>query len=66
MKINHAWCTDNAGAPLSDNEVKKYIAVRPSERHLKFNEMKYYNFICIYLCFIFSKLFFRYIILLLI
>lgn len=45
MKINHAWCTDNAGAPLSDNEVKKYIAVRPSERHLKFNEMKYYNFI---------------------
>lgn len=45
MKIRHAWCTDNGGVPLYDDDVKRYIAVRPSERQIKFNEMKYYNFI---------------------
>ncbi len=45
MKFRHAWCTDNGGAPLLNDEIKRYIAVRPSERQLKFNEMRYYNFI---------------------
>ncbi len=45
MKIRHAWCTDNGGVPLINDEIKRYIAVRPSERQLAFNEMKYYNFI---------------------
>ena len=45
MKFRHAWCTDNNGAPLINDEIKRYIAVRPSERQLAFNEMKYYNFI---------------------
>ena len=45
MKIRHAWCTDNGGIPLINDEIKRYIAVRPSERQLIFNEMKYYNFI---------------------
>ena len=45
MKIRHAWCTDNGGVPLFDNDVKKYISARPSPRQIKFNEMKYYNFI---------------------
>ena len=45
MKIRHAWCTDNAGTPLCDENVKRFISVRPSENQLRFNEMKYYNFI---------------------
>ena len=45
MKIRHAWCTDNAGTPLCDKNVKRFISVRPSENQLRFNEMKYYNFI---------------------
>lgn len=44
-KINHAWCIDNGGEPLIDEEIKKYISVRPSERQLMWNNMKYYNFI---------------------
>lgn len=45
MKIRHAWCIDNNGLPVIDEEVKRYLAVRPSERQLIWNEMKYYNFI---------------------
>lgn len=45
MKIRHAWCTDNGGVPLLNDEIKRYISVRPSDRQLAFNEMKYYNFI---------------------
>lgn len=45
MRISHSWCKDNNGVPVYDNEVKRYITPRPSERQLKFHEMKYYNFI---------------------
>ncbi len=45
MKIKNAWCTGNNGFPVYDEEVKRYISVRPSERQLAFNRMKYYNFI---------------------
>ncbi len=44
-KIHHAWCIDNGGVPVTDNDVKRFLSVRPSERQLKWNEMKYYNFI---------------------
>ena len=43
MKIRHAWCTDNAGTPLCDENVKRFISVRPSENQMEFNEMKYYT-----------------------
>lgn len=45
MKISHAWCIDNNGVPLYDDEVKRILAVRPSERQLTYHEMQYYNFI---------------------
>ena len=45
MKFRHAWCTDNNGVPLNNDDVKRYISVRPSENQLRFHEMKYYNFI---------------------
>lgn len=45
MKIKHSWCTDNNGLPLIDDEIKRYLAVRPAERQLKYHEMKYYSFI---------------------
>ena len=44
-KINESWCITNNGYPVDDSEVKRYISVTPSERQLKFLEMKYYNFI---------------------
>ena len=44
-KIRHAWCIDNNGVPVMDEEVKRYLSVRPSPRQLAWNEMKYYNFI---------------------
>ncbi len=45
MKYSHAWCTDNGGVPLYNEEIKRYISVRPSPVQLKFDEMRYYNFI---------------------
>lgn len=44
-KIKHSWCIDNAGTPVINEEVKRYLAVRPSQRQLAWSEMKYYNFI---------------------
>ncbi len=43
--INEGWCIANNGYPVEDSEVKRYISVTPSERQLRFMEMKYYNFI---------------------
>ncbi len=45
MNYRHAWCTDNGGVPLYNDEVKRYISVRPSKIQLAFDEMRYYNFI---------------------
>ena len=45
MIIAHSWCGDNNGYSAFNNEVKRYTDVRPSERQLAFNDMKYYNFI---------------------
>ncbi len=45
MKYESAWCTDNNGYPVFDENVERYISVRPTARQLAFNEMKYYNFI---------------------
>ena len=45
MKIKNAWCIKNNGKPVMDDEVKRYISVRPSERQLVWHTMKYYNFI---------------------
>lgn len=45
MEISHSWCRDNNGVPVYDDEVKRYIAVRPAERQIQYHEMKYYNFI---------------------
>lgn len=44
-KINHSWCMDNGGVPVINEEVKRYLSVRPSARQLLWNNMKYYNFI---------------------
>ncbi len=44
-KINEAWCINNNGRPVDDDEVKRYISVIPSPRQMRFLEMKYYNFI---------------------
>ena len=40
-----AWCLSNNGFELYGKEADKLTSVRPSERQLKFMEMKYYNFI---------------------
>lgn len=45
MKIKRAWCIKNNGYPVINDEIKRYLAVRPSERQLVWHEMKYYNFI---------------------
>ncbi|MCD7774110.1 MAG: alpha-L-fucosidase [Clostridiales bacterium] len=41
----NAWCTDNNGYPVCDEEALRLIGVKPSERQLAFSEMKYYSFI---------------------
>lgn len=45
LKFPNAWCTDNAGKPLSDDETKRIVSVVPTQRQLDFLEMEYYNFI---------------------
>ncbi len=45
MKIKHAWCIDNNRVPVLNDEIKRYLSVRPSERQLLWHDMKYYNFI---------------------
>ncbi len=45
MNIKKSWCVDNNGKPVFDENVKKYISVRPSKRQLLFNDVRYYNFI---------------------
>lgn len=44
-KINHAWCIDNDGVDVLNDEIKRYLAVRPSQVQLAWSDMKYYNFI---------------------
>lgn len=44
-KIKRSWCTDNNGFPVADEEVRRYLAVRPSEIQLAWSEMRYYSFI---------------------
>ena len=43
--FSHAWCTDNNGAPLINEEIKRYLQVVPSARQLAFQQLRYYNFI---------------------
>lgn len=45
MKIKKAWCIKNNGYPVTDDEVKRYLSVKPSDIQLMWHEMKYYNFI---------------------
>ena len=45
MKIKRAWCIKNNGYPVINDEIKRYLAVRPSAQQLDWHEMKYYNFI---------------------
>lgn len=43
--FSHAWCTDNNGVPLINDEIKRYLKVVPSARQLAFQQLRYYNFI---------------------
>lgn len=40
-----AWCLSNNGFELYGKETDKLTSVKPSERQLRFMDMKYYNFI---------------------
>lgn len=38
------WTTTNGNVPLNDNEVERYISVRPSENQLRLAEKPFYCF----------------------
>lgn len=45
MKVTDAWCLSNNGFELYGEEADRITSVVPSERQLRFLDMKYYNFI---------------------
>ncbi len=45
MKITDTWCLGNNGFDIYSKETDRLTSVTPSDRQLRFLDMKYYNFI---------------------
>lgn len=45
VDVNKNWTTSNGGVPLNNNEVERYIAVRPTQNQLRLAEKPFYCFV---------------------